>query len=66
MKNADPLDRVLNSVEKVYESRERARHWLSRPNPRLDGRAPVTLLDSDDGLQRVEELLGQIDEGFFV
>jgi putative toxin-antitoxin system antitoxin component (TIGR02293 family) len=66
MESTDQLDRVLDSVEKVYESRERARQWLNRPNPRLGGRAPVTLLDTCEGVQRVEELLGQINEGFFV
>lgn len=66
MQSPDQLDRVTSSVEKVYGSRERAQQWLNRPNPRLDGRAPITLLDTDNGMQRVEELLGQIDEGFFV
>jgi putative toxin-antitoxin system antitoxin component (TIGR02293 family) len=66
MQSADQLDRVLDSVEKVYGSRKRARQWLNRPNPRLDERAPNALLDTDEGMQRVEELLGQIDEGFFV
>jgi putative toxin-antitoxin system antitoxin component (TIGR02293 family) len=58
--------RVLSAAEGVYESRERALAWLRRPNPRLDGRAPISLLNTDTGARIVEELLGQIDEGYFI
>jgi uncharacterized protein (DUF2384 family) len=66
MGKSDRLKRARISAENVYRGPERAARWQNRPNPRLDGRAPVALLDSDDGAQGVEELLGQIDEGFFV
>ena len=66
MDGAERFSRVLDSTERLYESRARARQWLNRPNPRLDGRPPVELLDTDDGEQEVEELLGQIGEGIFV
>ncbi len=66
MAGTDRLSRVLVSAERVYESPERVRQWLDRPNPRLGGMAPVALLETDAGVQRVEELLGQIDEGYFV
>lgn len=58
--------RVLSAAESVYETRERALAWLRRPNPRLDGRPPISLLKTDTGARIVEELLGQIDEGYFV
>ena len=58
--------RVLSSAEAVYGSRERALAWLRRPNPRLDGRAPLSLLKTDTGSRMVEELLVQIDEGMYV
>jgi putative toxin-antitoxin system antitoxin component (TIGR02293 family) len=58
--------RVLSVAEGVYESRERALQWLRRPNPRLDGRTPISLLKTDTGARIVEELLGQIDEGYFI
>ncbi len=58
--------RVLSSTEAVYESRERALDWLRRPNARLDGRTPFSLLRTDAGSRRVEELLVQIDEGMFI
>jgi len=58
--------RVLSAAEAVYESRERALHWLRLPNPRLNDRSPISLLKTDTGTRIVEELLGQIDEGFFI
>jgi putative toxin-antitoxin system antitoxin component (TIGR02293 family) len=58
--------RVISSAETVYGGRERALAWLRRPNARLDGRAPLSLLKTDTGSRIVEELLVQIDEGMFV
>ncbi len=58
--------RVLAKTESVYGGRERALAWLRRPNERLDGRAPMSLLKSDTGSRIVEELLIQIDEGMYV
>jgi putative toxin-antitoxin system antitoxin component (TIGR02293 family) len=66
MDGIERFSRVMDSAERVYEGRERAQQWLNKPNPRFDGRAPVGMLDSDDGARRVEALLGQIDEGFFI
>jgi putative toxin-antitoxin system antitoxin component (TIGR02293 family) len=58
--------RVLSAAEGVYESRDRALEWLRRPNPRLNNRVPISLLKTDTGARIVEELLGQIDEGYFI
>lgn len=58
--------RVLSRAERVYETRERALTWLRRPHPRLNDRVPIALLKTDTGARIVEELLGQIDEGYFL
>jgi putative toxin-antitoxin system antitoxin component (TIGR02293 family) len=58
--------RVLASTERLYGSRERALDWLRRPNPRLDDRAPLSLLTTDAGSRMVEGLLIQIAEGMFI
>jgi putative toxin-antitoxin system antitoxin component (TIGR02293 family) len=58
--------RVLSLSASVYGSRERAFTWLRNPQVRLDGRAPLSLLNTDTGSRLVEELLVQIDEGMFV
>jgi putative toxin-antitoxin system antitoxin component (TIGR02293 family) len=58
--------RVLALAERMYGSRERALAWLRRAHPRLDRRTPLSLLKTDAGSRIVEDLLAQIDEGFFV
>ena len=58
--------RALSQAENLYGSRERALAWLRRPNSRLQGRAPLSLLKTDAGSRIVDELLVQIDEGMFV
>lgn len=58
--------RVLSQAEAVYGSRERALAWMRHPHPRLEGRTPLSLLRTDTGSRMVEELLLQIDEGFFL
>jgi len=58
--------RVLSSAEAIYGDRERALTWMRTPHPRLEGRTPLSLLRTDTGSRIVEELLIQIDEGFFV
>src|ERR1700730_444873 len=60
------LVRILSTAEAVYGSRERALAWLRRPHPRLDGRSPISLIQTDTGSRIVEELLTQIDEGMLV
>lgn len=70
------LLRVLSLAERVYGSRMRALRWLRRANGRLgiedrsaverEGRRPISLLTTDIGARMVEELLLQIDEGYFV
>src|SRR5271169_1938949 len=41
--------RVLSLAESVYGSPERALAWLRNPHPRLDGRAPLSLLNTGTG-----------------
>jgi putative toxin-antitoxin system antitoxin component (TIGR02293 family) len=60
------LIRTLSLAELVYGTRQRALDWLRKPNSRLDGRAPLSLLKTDVGSRMVEELLVQIEEGMFV
>jgi putative toxin-antitoxin system antitoxin component (TIGR02293 family) len=58
--------RVLSLAESVYGSRERALAWLRNPHARLEGRTPLSFLNTDTGSRIVEELLVQIDEGMFI
>ena len=58
--------RVLSLAESVFGSRERALAWIRKPHSRLNGRPPLSLLNTDTGSRIVEEMLVQIDEGMFV
>jgi putative toxin-antitoxin system antitoxin component (TIGR02293 family) len=58
--------RTVSMAESVYGTRQRALEWLRKPHPRLERRAPLSLLKTDMGSRIVEELLVQIDEGMFV
>jgi putative toxin-antitoxin system antitoxin component (TIGR02293 family) len=58
--------RVLSLAETVYGSRERALAWMRTPHARLDGRPPLSLLNTDTGSRIVEDVLIQIDEGMYV
>ena len=58
--------RAISQADTVYGSREQALAWLRRPNLRLEGRTPLSLLTTDTGSRIVEEMLIQIDEGMFV
>jgi uncharacterized protein (DUF2384 family) len=62
--------RVLSSAEAVYGSRERALAWLRKPQARLEGRSPLSLLKTDTGslLRSIDVLqpscaLTIVDEG---
>jgi putative toxin-antitoxin system antitoxin component (TIGR02293 family) len=55
--------RVLACAEDVFGSAERARDWLRRPKPVLNGRAPMDVLDSEVGARVVEDLLQGVAHG---
>ncbi|MBI2707848.1 MAG: DUF2384 domain-containing protein [Proteobacteria bacterium] len=42
---------------------EDAEHWLRTPNPLLEDKKPIELLDSDIGTHLVESLIGRIAYG---
>ena len=69
IEESDRVLRVIRAVslaQSVYGTRQRALEWLRKPHPRLEGRAPLSLLKTDMGSRIVEELLIQIDDGMFV
>lgn len=47
----------------VFEDAKAAEHWINTPNVLLGNVAPLTLLDSDEGLRRVLVELGAIEYG---
>jgi putative toxin-antitoxin system antitoxin component (TIGR02293 family) len=57
------MARVFARARAVLGDRARAASWLCRPNRALGGEVPVQLLDTDIGVQRVDEILGRIEHG---
>ena len=54
---------VLARATDVLGSRAAARDWLTRANPALDGEAPLAMLDTSLGWERVKDVLGRIEHG---
>jgi putative toxin-antitoxin system antitoxin component (TIGR02293 family) len=59
------LTRVALATERVFGDKTKAWAWLRKANPRLDGYAPMTLLETETGARAVEEELVQVDEGMY-
>jgi putative toxin-antitoxin system antitoxin component (TIGR02293 family) len=59
------LARVVAQTESVFGNKDKAMGWLRQPMKRFEGSTPIEMLVSDVGSRLVEEVLVQIDEGFF-
>ena len=59
------IGRVIAAAERVFADPARARLWLRASLKRFDGNTPMQMLSSEAGGRIVEELLIQIDEGYF-
>jgi putative toxin-antitoxin system antitoxin component (TIGR02293 family) len=59
------LSRTIAAANDVLGSREKAASWIQGHNPALDGLTPLSLLDTDLGLQRVLDILTRIEYGVY-
>jgi putative toxin-antitoxin system antitoxin component (TIGR02293 family) len=59
------LVRMFDQAVRVFGNREKALRWLGKPKERFAGRTPLEMIRTDLGGRMLEELLGQIDEGYF-
>jgi putative toxin-antitoxin system antitoxin component (TIGR02293 family) len=55
--------RVLAEALETFGSRDKALTWMRRGCAVLGGKAPIDLLDTDEGAVLVERLLGRIAHG---
>lgn len=65
---SDKLARVARLWEfalKVFGNPDKARRWLTKPKVRFDERTPLAVMRTSAGGDAVEEMLGQIEEGYF-
>ena len=57
------LLRMIEETETTFGDRAKARAWLRRPTPLLDGESPLDRLDTDIGTRHVEAMMGRIAHG---
>jgi putative toxin-antitoxin system antitoxin component (TIGR02293 family) len=50
----------------IFGNSNTVQNWLQEKNPALEGNAPVDLLDSAAGLERVIDLVNAIRHGVFM
>lgn len=59
------MARITSLAEEVFGEDAKAARWLRKPKQRFEGRSPLELLRTEAGARLVEEMLLQIDYGFF-
>jgi uncharacterized protein (DUF2384 family) len=59
----EPLVRVIARAVEVLGTSEKALRWLNAPVRSLGDRPPVSLLNSPEGIARIEDTLGRIEHG---
>jgi putative toxin-antitoxin system antitoxin component (TIGR02293 family) len=59
------LARMIARTEETFGSRAKAGLWLKEPNRALGMQAPLSLLDTDEGAKRVEDVLIRVEHGVF-
>jgi putative toxin-antitoxin system antitoxin component (TIGR02293 family) len=57
--------RLMARAEEALGDTGHALDWLKRENRALDGITPLALLDTDPGVERVEEILNRIAFGVY-
>lgn len=57
------LARVIAHANRVFEDPEESADWIRSPNRALGKEPPLALLDTDIGVQQVDEVLGRIEHG---
>jgi putative toxin-antitoxin system antitoxin component (TIGR02293 family) len=52
---------VIAHAAAVFGDEHKAAHWLSTPLPLIDNRTPSDLMETGEGLERVEQILTRIE-----
>jgi putative toxin-antitoxin system antitoxin component (TIGR02293 family) len=59
------LAKILAFAESVLGTKEKARHWLNTPNRALGSVSPLSLLETEAGVDEVTQVLGRIQFGVY-
>ncbi len=62
---SDPVVDVTARAMEVFGTREKALRWLKTPVRSLGDRAPISLLNTQEGVAQVRDTLGQIEHGIW-
>jgi putative toxin-antitoxin system antitoxin component (TIGR02293 family) len=57
--------RIAARAEEVFENQKTAKNWLKRSNQALGGESPINLLDTEAGVEQVNDILTRIDYGVY-
>lgn len=57
--------RIAARAEEVFEDALKARDWLKRPIAALGGEVPLNLLDTEAGVEQVDDILTRIEYGVY-
>jgi putative toxin-antitoxin system antitoxin component (TIGR02293 family) len=60
------LARIRLQALRTFGAAEKADRWLRKPSPALSSQTPLTLLKTETGAQKVQEIMGQIAHGIFM
>ena len=59
------VQKILEHVREVFKTEDSAEHWLKTAVAALDGRTPLSMLDTDAGIEGVRTVLTRIEHGVF-
>lgn len=62
------LENVISLAARAVEvlgTRDRAMQWVTKPIRSLGNETPLSLIQTSDGIQRVEDALGRIEHGIW-
>jgi putative toxin-antitoxin system antitoxin component (TIGR02293 family) len=59
------LTRIYTRATDILGDKDSAEHWLSRNQLALGNKTPLDILDTTEGMRLVEDLLSQIEYGFY-
>ncbi len=61
----DSIVTVTARAIEVFGSGEKAIRWLQTPLASLSDRAPLSMLNTRNGIEQIEEVLGRIEQGIW-
>lgn len=57
--------KICTLAEEIFASEERAKAWLDKPRKLFKNQSATHVMQSESGARLVEEILNQLDSGYF-